>query len=104
MQIAVTFHFKRDKVTKGRFKMIKNIETTLVTPSESLEVLNANRVKRPHTQEMEIYLCNGAIKLDVIDLKNMTLSDVKNLLYEVHEMESNLENTLSIIQKKEVKK
>ena len=81
------------KLQIAAIQQLKKIVTVFVSPSDAIETLNMYRSKRLFTQAMKIYLCNGSIALDVIGIRNMTLNDVKNILFEAQGLELKIENT-----------
>lgn len=93
MQVKFTFHFQENEITNSSYTTTEKIVTVFVSPSDAIETLNIYRSKRLFTQAMKIYLCNGSIALDVIGIRNMTLNDVKNILFEAQGLELKIENT-----------
>lgn len=93
MQVKFTFRFQEDEITNSSYTTTEKIVTVFVSPSDAIETLNMYRSKRLFTQAMKIYLCNASIALDVIGIRNMTLNDVKNILFEAQGLELKIENT-----------
>lgn len=93
MQVKFTFRFQEDEITNSSYTTTEKIVTVFVSPSDAIETLNMYRSKRLFRQAMKIYLCNGSIALDVIGIRNMTLNDVKNILFEAQGLELKIENT-----------
>lgn len=104
MQVKFTFRFQEDEITNSSYTTTKKIVTVSVSPRDAIKTLNMYRSKRLFTQAMKIYLCNGSIALDVIGIRNMTLNDVKSILFEAQELELKFENILNIAGKREMKK
>lgn len=104
MQVKFTFHFLENEITNSSYTTTEKIVTVSVPPRDAIETLNMYRSKRLFTQAMKIYLCSGSIALDVIGIRNMTLNDVKSILFEAQELELKFENTLNIAGKREMKK